>query len=162
MQYIISSSNTLHAWICFTDTAVWQRCSETSLKCVKFMMSLQFGSFYLTRQYHGKKSAWGMHKHWATLILLEYGLAETGILMVVTKTWVSMPPRRRLSTLDHKLALWWLREGISRWEVSGQLEVSDSVTARLQEHFQATRSVEKWPVRTLENYHESWALSFGD
>ena len=57
----------------------------------------------------------------------------------------SMPPRRRLSTLDRGRALGWLQEGISGREVSRRLGVSHSVIQRLQERFQTTGSVQDRP-----------------
>ena len=54
-----------------------------------------------------------------------------------------MPPRRKLSTMDHGQALGRHQEGISAPEIVRRLEVRDCVIRHLLERFQATGSTDK-------------------
>lgn len=58
---------------------------------------------------------------------------------------LTMPARRKLTTLNRGRAIAWLHDGVSKCEVARRLGVSHSVIVRLNQRFQTTNDVEERP-----------------
>ena len=57
--------------------------------------------------------------------------------------FLSIPPRRKLSTFNKTWAIAWMEDGIAKAEVAQRLGVHHSVIVRLHQRFRVTNSVEE-------------------